>query len=155
MEHSEQERTATAHRFFAVECNNEAWRLAELPTRTPAETESLLHNAHASAYHWSHIGTEAHTVKAWALLAQAHALAGNGRLASHYAQQHLAAITSQASADWEVAFAFIIMANTAHASGNLEEHADYYAKAEAHGNVIADPQDKAIFLRTFLTAPTP
>lgn len=155
MEHSEQERIAASHRFFAVECNNEAWRLTELPSRTPEETESMLHNAHASAYHWAQVGTEANTVKGWALLAQAHALAGNGRLASHYAQQNLDAVTSQASADLEIAFAYIIMANTAHASGDLEEHANYYAKAEASGNVIVDPEDKAIFSRTFLTAPTP
>ena len=46
------------HHWFGVECNNEAWRLTELQTRTQIEVDSMLNHAHAAAYHWSVIGTE-------------------------------------------------------------------------------------------------
>ncbi|MBS1561783.1 MAG: hypothetical protein JSS89_09275 [Bacteroidetes bacterium] len=143
------------HRWFGVEFNNEAWRLTELPSRTPEQTESMLHHAHAAALHWSTIGTADNTAKAWALLAQAHALAGNGAIATMYAQQNFDHLAKREAADWELAFAHIIVANAAHASGDHARHAAYYASAEALGNAIADPEDKAIFLQTFTTAPRP
>lgn len=143
------------HRWFGVECNNEAWRLTELPTRTPQETESMLHNAHAAAFHWATIGTADNTAKAWALLAQAHALAGTANLAMHYATLNYEYVMSHPAADWEVAFAHIIMANASHAAGNAADHAAHYAKAEAAGNAIADAEDRVIFLQTFQTAPRP
>jgi len=143
------------HRWFGVEFNNEAWRLTELPTRTAAEVESMLHHAHAAALHWSAVGTADTTAKAWALLAQAHALAGSGALATHYAKMNLDYVTSRDAADWEVAFAHIISANAAHACGDNATHASYYATAELLGSRIADAEDKAIFMQTFSTAPQP
>ena len=43
-------------RWFAVEMNNQAWSLVENPGRTPAETEDMLHAAHAAALHWKCVG---------------------------------------------------------------------------------------------------
>ena len=42
------------HKWFAVESNNRAWRLAEQTTRTPAEDEEMLNSAHA--HHPFHVG---------------------------------------------------------------------------------------------------
>ena len=35
-------------RWFAIECNNRVWRLAEATRRTSAEDDEMLHAAHAA-----------------------------------------------------------------------------------------------------------
>ncbi len=143
------------HHWFGVECNNEAWRLAELKTRTTDECDSMLNNAHAAAYHWSIVGTEDNKAKAWALLAQAHALAGNGPIAVRYAAKSFEYVTANNSPDWEIAFAHLIMANAACASGDGSKHALYYTSAQELGNAIIDSDDKGIFMKSFANVPRP
>jgi len=52
------------NKWFAAECNNRAWRLAEQPSRTPAEDQEMVHCAHAAALHWSKVGTALHQAPA-------------------------------------------------------------------------------------------
>lgn len=64
-----------AHRWFAVEFNNEAWDLVEKPDRAPEETRRMIHLAHAAALHWSAIGKPIHVERAECLLATVYAAA--------------------------------------------------------------------------------
>ena len=59
------------HRYFAIEANNAAWALAELPSRTPAQVLEMLNAAHTAALHWDAVGTELHHMRGPTLLAQA------------------------------------------------------------------------------------
>ena len=52
------------HKYFAVECNNRAWRLSESPRRSPGDDREMLDAAHAAAFHWSKVGTEVHAARA-------------------------------------------------------------------------------------------
>ena len=45
-----------AQRWFAIEFNNRAWDLIEAPQRSEAESEELLHSAHAACLHWLSVG---------------------------------------------------------------------------------------------------
>jgi len=65
-----------AHRWFAVEFNNEAWELVEKPQRSPEETRRMLHLAHAAALHWSAVGKPINAERAECLLATAYTAAG-------------------------------------------------------------------------------
>ena len=67
----------TWHKRFTVETNNRAWDLAIQP-RTPAQDREMLDAAHASAWHWSAIGTELNRMRATMLLAEVHAVLGHG-----------------------------------------------------------------------------
>jgi hypothetical protein len=142
-------------RWFAVECNNRAWRLAEQATRTPAEDEEMLHSAHAAALHWSKVGTELNQVRATMLLAQAHALVGDGPRALGYARPAFAYVTEHESEPWELAFAHAVMANAAAASQESSLHATHYARAKALGNALTDEEEHAIFEATFRVIPAP
>jgi hypothetical protein len=151
-QHPSAEDLARWHRWFAIESNNEAWRLAEQGSRTPEENERMVHLAHAAALHWSAVGDDDTRARAWGLLAQAHALAGNGALAVQYAALNLDYVMGRSSADWEIAFAQIIMSNALHANGQRDEHRRYYELAQRSGEAIFDPEDKEIFMMTFKTA---
>jgi hypothetical protein len=80
---------AQAHRWFAVECNNLAWNTIESESRSPADLERLIHAAHASVWHWSHIGTPLHELRGLVLLTTAYCIAHQPDAARHYARRCL------------------------------------------------------------------
>ena len=143
------------HKWFAVESNNRAWRLAEQTTRTPAEDEEMLNCAHAAALHWAKVGTELHRARAAILLGQAHALVGDGKRALHYAREAFAYVTEHESPAWQVAFAHAVLANAAAANDERSLHATHYARAKALGSALTDDEERAIFEATFRTVPAP
>lgn len=148
-----EEEIARSHRWHAVECNNLAWSLAELPSRSELQDEEMLNAAHASAFHWGKVGDELNQARGRMLLAHVHALVGDGKAALTSARQSHDYITAHNPPDWEIAFSYAILAHAAHAAGEADLHREYYAKAKELGEAIADPEDKKIFLATFKTIP--
>jgi len=142
-------------RWFAVECNNRAWRLSEAQRRTPAEDDEMLHCAHAAMLHWGKVGTELHKARATMLLAHVHALLGQGPGAMRHAGQAFAYVMSHESPAWEVAFAHAVLANAACAAGDRELHAKHHALAKALGEALPDAEERAIFDATFRVIPAP
>ncbi|HTN76505.1 MAG TPA: hypothetical protein VL096_14700 [Pirellulaceae bacterium] len=67
---------AIAHRWFAVELNNVAWELIELPSRTAEEVQRMITAAHTSLYHWQQVGNSVHQLRAETLVAAAYLAAG-------------------------------------------------------------------------------
>jgi len=80
---------AKAHRWFAIECNNEAWDLVEKPGRTADETQRMIDLAHASVLHWQAVGTALNRQRAENLLATVHAAAGDAAAAVRHAERCL------------------------------------------------------------------
>jgi hypothetical protein len=149
------EEIARSHRWHAVECNNLAWRLSELTQRTPAQDAEMLNAAHASAFHWSKVGTEVHSARAKMLLGHVHALLGHGDLALVYAQESYRYLVAHEPPDWELAFAHAVVGHAAYAAGEADLHRENFAKAEKLGAGIADLEDREIFFKTFRHIPTP
>lgn len=149
------EEVARWNRWFAVECNNRAWRFAETPGRSAEEDEEMLHCAHAAALHWSKVGTGLHRARATMLLGHVHALLGNGAIAMGYAEASFAYVSSHDSPHWEVAFAHAVLANAAAAAGERDLHAQHYARAQALGAALEDAEDREIFEKTFRAVPIP
>ncbi|HVZ45374.1 MAG TPA: hypothetical protein VHA82_16300 [Ramlibacter sp.] len=144
------------HRFFGSQANNRAWELAELPGRNEAQTREMVDAAHTAAWHWGHVGTELHRMRAAMLLAQAHALAGDGPGAIAYAREMSEFFLSRPETpDWEIAFTHAIHAHAAKVAGLEAEHKRSYGLAASSVEGIEDPEDKAIVLRTFRHVPAP
>ncbi len=148
-----QETIDRMHRWFAVECNNGAWDLASRAGRTDDENRELLYLAYAAAWHWSRVGTPLNSARAEVLLAHVHALLGHGPLALQYAQRCLAFFGSGQGEDWDLAFAHMVMAHAAAASGDAPQHAAHYAKAQQLGAAIVDAEDRRIFLEELTKIP--
>ena len=145
---------ATWHRYFAAEANNRAWELAELPQRDAAQEREMLDVAHASAWHWAAVGTELHRMRYTALLAEVHALVGDGERALAYATQMRDFFLAQADTpDWELALTHTIYAHAAHAAGRKQAHADSYRLAQQAMDAIAEDEDREIVMKTFLQVP--
>ncbi len=143
-------------RWFAVECNNQAWDLVEQASRTAEDAEKMLQAAHAAAHHWSRVGTELNFARADLLLGQVHALLGNGALALRYAQRSYDFFAARPDTpDWEIAFAHAVLAHAAHAAGHAELHALRHASASDLGARVTDATEREIFLRTWRQVPAP
>jgi len=151
----EHEQFGAWQRYFAVEANNRAWRLADRYTG-PSDDDALLDAAHAAAWHWQAIGTVQHHMRATMLLAHVHALRGDGELATHYAKRmrdyFVAAETTEA---WELALTHVIYANAARVSGVRGEYVDEYAKAQAAFAEVQDQEERQILAGTFAQVPGP
>jgi hypothetical protein len=149
------EEISRSHRWHAIECNNVAWRLADQATRTSLEDEVMLNAAHASAFHWAHVGTELNGARAKMLLAQVHAALQHGEIALAYARQSHDFLAASDPPDWEIAFSHAVLAHAAYSAGDKALHQQHYARSQELGNAIADPEDKEIFFKTFSLIPSP
>lgn len=149
------EEFARWHRWFAVDCNNRAWRLSEAAARSFSEDEEMLDAAHASALHWRKIGTELHAARAEMLLGHVHALLGNGDLAMRYAGVSFAYFAAHDCDEWERAFSHAVLANAAAAAGNVDLHLRHYAIAKEIGLALPNAEERRIFEATFRRIPAP
>ena len=149
------EELARWHRWFAIECNNRAWQLADQATRTAAEADEMLNSAHAAALHWAQVGTPLNDARAQMLLGHVHAILGNGATAQRFARASHAFLTTVDTPDWEIAFSHAVMANAAAAAKDPAAHRLHHAAARAAGDRIAGGEDRAIFEATFARVPAP
>ena len=143
------------HRHFGAQANNRAWDLAEARGDAMLDHD-LLNAAHAAAWHWSVVGTELHQMRATMLLAHVHALLGHGRTAWGYAEaMRRAFLAWPETPDWELAFVHAIHAHAASAAGERDAHVASWEEAQRCVEAIADPEDRAIVLKTWAQVPAP
>ncbi|MCA9279897.1 MAG: hypothetical protein H6815_05555 [Phycisphaeraceae bacterium] len=133
-----------AHRYFGVECNNAAWDLIEQDDRTGEETDRMIALAHASAFHWQHIGTPTHAVRGLVLVVTAYIKAELSECAMHYAHRMLSAsgqiADTMSSFDTACVHGAAMCAN--HLAGDVEETARHRSIAmDAHGRCDADEKN--------------
>ena len=138
---------ARAHRWFAIELNNEAWKWLEAGNYTSPQAEPMVHAAHASCHHWSHAGSALNVLRGEGLVANVHAAIGDGPGALRHARrcEQLLRENSTACADWDIAFAYDGLARAYAAQGDLLRAMDIRSAARASGDKIADPEDKLVF----------
>ncbi len=142
------------HKRFAASANNRAWELSVM-RRTAGQDREMLDAAHASAWHWSVVGTELNHMRATMLLAEVHALLGFGKSALQYAEEMGAYFVGRETADWELAFTHVILAHAAHVAGADETYRIAYGNATVALKTIADEEDRAVVNKTFRQVPAP
>lgn len=139
---------SAAHRWFAVEFNNEAWSIVEATQRSPDDVERLLHLAHAALLHWSAIGTSLNRQRALDLLAHAYSVAAKGDQSLKYAEMAwgLSEKHGAEQTPFDKAEALGTMSVALRAAGRREEADRWRAKAlEAAANL--DNDDRAVVER--------
>jgi hypothetical protein len=148
------EEAAAWHRRFAAASNNRAWDLS-VQTRNAAEDREMLDAAHASAWHWTKVGTELNFMRATMLLAEVHALLGFGQSALAYAENMRTYFLGIQSPDWEMAFVHVVYAHAASAAGESEKHRTSYALAVAALEAVSNEKERSIVASTFSHVPKP
>ena len=142
------------HRRFAAATNNRAWELS-VQTRNAAEDQEMLNAAHASAWHWTRVGTELNRMRAAMLLAEVHSLLGLGQSALAYAEEMRTYFLGVQSPDWEIAFVHAVHAHAAAAGGETEKHRASYGLAVAALNAVSNDVERGVVAGTFGHVPKP
>jgi hypothetical protein len=149
------EETALWQRRLAAQANNRAWRLSELPARSPAEDEEMLQAAHAAMHFWKIVGNAGNRAHAAQLVAHVYALLKLPAPAAHYLAQSEPFFLEQDCAPWEKACALAVKAGVAAAAGQSEVHASSYREAERAIAALADPEEREILGATLRVVPKP
>ena len=147
--------SALWQRRLAAQANNRAWRLSESKSRSQAESEEMLHAAHAAMHLWSIVGTDHHKAHALQLLAHVHGLLGNAESASAYLAACASYLSRPEREPWEVAIFHAVAANVAAASRNSADHRRHYARARELIDALPDPEDKEVLEATLAVVPFP
>jgi hypothetical protein len=139
----------TDHRQLGVDLFNDVWRLLNKSDRTPDEDDELLHQAHASAYHWlkaPECEPKNRARSEW-LCARVYAVLGRGEPALHHATRCLEITEQHADnvEDWDLPFAYEALARAHGVAGDAGESRRYAELARESGESIADPEDREHF----------
>ncbi len=142
---------AAAHRYFAIECNNQVWDWLESGKRSAEKTAWAIHTAHASYFHWSQIGTPVNELRAACLLANVYAAAGRGDHSLRVAEEalKLCETCGAETQDWDWAFARDALARAALANGDRVKAEALRREAAVCGEAIADHEDRRAFENWF------
>ena len=152
---SSPEETALWQRRLAAQANNRAWRLSESKSRSQAESQEMLHAAHAAMHLWSIVGTDNHKAHALQLLAHVHGLLDKAGTASAYLAACAPYLSGPDRERWEVALFHAVAASVAAASKNAADHGRHYATARELIDALPDPEDKEILEATLAVVPSP
>ncbi len=142
-----------AQRYFAVETNKLTWGLLGKADRTEAENDRLIQLAHASAFHWSEIGTAVNYTRGEWLISHVYAVLNRPEAALFHAQRCLQICLDNAFDDFDLAYAYEAVARAAAANSKQADYEKYVALAQTAGEQIKDAEDKSIFVGDFEAGP--
>jgi DNA-binding transcriptional MerR regulator len=134
------------HRRLGVDLFNKAWTLMEKETRTREDDDELIHCAHASAYHWMHVGTAANRARSEWQCSRMYSVLGRPEPALRHAQRCLEICESEAAAleDWDLPFAYEALARAYAVGGDAVEMSRCLERARTLGAAIVDDDDRAL-----------
>jgi hypothetical protein len=132
-----------SERKLAAGLYNETWRLMELETRTPAETDAMIHAAHASRHHWGQAGTVVNAARGEWLCSRVYSTLGRPEPALWHAHRCLELLEGAAGTeDWDLPAAYEALARASALAGDREAAKDWLARGLEAAAGIADPEDR-------------
>jgi DNA-binding transcriptional MerR regulator len=141
-------------RALAVGLFNHTWTLLEKADRTAAETDEMIHSAHASRYHWGQVGEAVNLGRGEWQCARVYSVLRRGEPALWHARRCVEITEANADReDWDLAAAYEAMARALAVSGDLTAAAEWKAKAEAALATIAEPEDREQIGQDIATIP--
>lgn len=141
------------HRYFAVECHQTVWKLLEKPQRSPADDLMMLHAAHASYFHWLHVGKPENEVRGEWMCSRVYAVLHQPDSALRHAQQALVLCEKHDIKGFDLAYAYEAMARAYAAAGQRYAARQFHVLANGAGMEIADEEDRKIFVQDLHAEP--
>jgi DNA-binding transcriptional MerR regulator len=147
---------AATQRQLGVDLYNSTWTLIEKADRTPAETDELIHRAHASRWHWARVGDSVNLARGEWLCSRVYATLGRGEPALWHARRCVEineALPAEARESWDLPAAYEAMARASLAAGDPASGALWKAKAMTALEDIADADDRMPIEQDLATLP--
>jgi hypothetical protein len=147
------EETRALHRRLAVDLFNEVWRLLELPSRTAAEDDRMMHAGHASRHHWGEIGEPVNFARGEWQVSRVYAVLGRAEPALYHARRCLSICEEHGIGDFDIAFAHEAIARAAAVAGDAALRDHHLALARTLGEQIAEDDDRELLFNDLATVP--
>jgi len=131
------------HRQLAVDLFNHVWTLLDLPERTRAQEDELIHAAHASRHHWAQVGEPKNLARGEWQVSRAYAEVGRPEPALHHARRCLEILEESGDGeDWDVPFAHEALARAFLVAGDTEAAEHHLAVARELAASVTDAEDR-------------
>jgi hypothetical protein len=143
-------------RQLGVDLYNSTWSLIDKPHRSPAETDEMIHRAHASRWHWARIGADVNLARGEWLCSRVYATIGRGEPALWHARRCVEineGLGPDARDSWDLPSAYEAMARASFVAGDPASGALWKAKAGAALDDIADADDREPIAQDLATLP--
>ena len=129
-------------RQLAKDLFNHVWTLLEKASRTAAESDEMLHAAHASRHHWGVVGDAVNLARGEWQVSRVYAVLGRPEPALHHARRCLELCEEHGIGDFDLAFAHEAMARAYGVAGEAAGRDRHLALARAAGEGISEPGDR-------------
>ena len=139
------------HRSQGIATNNATFQLLDNAMRTDEENELMIHQVHASAYHWGIAGTDINRLRAEYMCSRVYAFVGRGEPALHHARRCMDLVAKAGANDFDETYAHEALARAYACAGDLDQAREHLTKAR--NTTIADPEDQAIVDADIKTGP--
>jgi DNA-binding transcriptional MerR regulator len=147
---------AATQRQLGVDLYNSTWALLEKADRTPAETDEMVHRAHASRWHWARVGADVNLARGEWLCSRVYATLGRGEPALWHARRCVEineALPAEARESWDLPAAYEAMARASVVAGDSASGALWKAKATTALADISDTDDRMPIEQDLATLP--
>ena len=143
------------HRRLGVELFNKTWTLVRKSDRTREDDDEMVHCAHASAYHWFQVGTQAHRARSEWQCSRVYTVLGLGEPALRHARRCLELVQGAPGEmeDWDLAAAHEALARAYSTAGHADEARTHVELGRAALAQIADDEDRDQLEADFATIP--
>lgn len=139
------------HRKFAVDLFNLTWNLMEKPDRSQAETDRMIHAAHASRYHWEIIGEPVNLARGEWQVSRVYALLQRAEPCLYHAKRCHQITLENNLQDFDLAFAYEAMARANNLAGNAKETDKFLSLSHEIGLKIKEKDDRDYFMTELTT----
>jgi hypothetical protein len=136
--------TPEEERQLAVELFNRGWTLMETDERTEEQDDELINTAHASAYHWTQVGTPANRARSEWQLSRVYTVLDRPEPALHHARRCLAYCEENPEAieDWDLPYAHEALARAHALAGEADVAGRHAAAARELAAGVAGAEDR-------------
>jgi hypothetical protein len=123
--------------------------LIELPDRTAAQTDEMIHCAHASRYHWGELaarglGEPANLARGEWLCARVYSVLGRADPALWHARRCVEINEAGGLGDWDIAAAYEAMARASAVAGDPAAARQWAERARVACAAIAEDEEREI-----------
>jgi hypothetical protein len=140
--------TADAHKYFSVQCFNQAWDLIEKEDRTADEDEEMVCLTLASAWHWAQRPdcTPVNKSVGYWQTSHIYAILGQAGNAHRYAQLCLTASQGENIPPFYLGYAYEALARAEKAAGNQGKMDEYLGEAYHTAGQVKKDDDRKLLM---------
>lgn len=121
---------------------NGTWDLLDLSDRTEDQDFEMVHKAHASVYHWGHVGDALNQARGEWQVSRVYAVLGHGDEALYHGKKSLEICLENNYGDFDLAFGYEAVARAYKVLGEDQSLEKYLKKAQAATEAIGKKGDR-------------